>query len=125
MAATDGRQRSARPGRGRDACRRWRSAITSIRSQLDRRTDVCDDNELVRPEPRAGGYAPPTALTPGYCALSMLFSDWDRSGRRDLRVSNDRHTTTCDGAGAALAHRRPAQPPRLYTEADGWAEVQI
>ena len=26
----------------------------------------------------------------GYCALSMLFSDWDRSGRRDLRISNDR-----------------------------------
>ena len=31
-------------------------------------------------------YAPPTRSLPGWCTLSMLFSDWDRSGRRDLRV---------------------------------------
>ena len=52
----------------------------------------CDDNELVRP--KADGHrlrAGRLALTPGYCTLSMLFSDWDRTGRRDLRVSNDRH----------------------------------
>ena len=28
--------------------------------------------------------------SPGYCTLSILFSDWDGSGRRDLRVTNDR-----------------------------------
>ena len=39
----------------------------------------------------SSGFAPPQALEPGYCTLSMLFSDWDRSGRRDLRVANDRH----------------------------------
>ena len=50
----------------------------------------CDDNELIRPNPAGTGYGPPDTLAPGYCALSMLFSDWDRSGRRDLRVSNDR-----------------------------------
>ena len=53
----------------------------------------------------------------------MLFSDWDRSGRRDLRVSNDRHYYT-DGEGPAVAGRA-GQPPRLYTAADGWVTMQI
>ena len=48
-------------------------------------------NEFLRPDVDGSGYGPPIALAPGYCALSMLFSDWDRSGRRDLRISNDRH----------------------------------
>ena len=52
---------------------------------------VCDDDQLVRPDASGRQYAPPEALSPSYCTLSMLFSDWDRSGRRDLRVSNDRH----------------------------------
>src|SRR5204862_1725811 len=47
----------------------------------------CDDNALYRPRSQGAGYAAPTRLSPGYCSLSMLFSDWDRSGRRDLRVS--------------------------------------
>ena len=51
----------------------------------------CDDNQLVRPDADGGRYAAPVALSPGWCSLSVLFSDWDRSGRRDLRVSNDRH----------------------------------
>ena len=33
------------------------------------------------PTARAQAYAAPIALDSGYCALSMLFSDWDRSGR--------------------------------------------
>ena len=54
----------------------------------------------------------------------MLFSDWDRSGRRDLRVSNDRHYYDCDGEeqlwriapgrAAAPLHRRR----RLGADAD-------
>ena len=39
----------------------------------------------------AGGYGAAIALSPGYCTLSVLFSDWDRSGRGDLRMANDRH----------------------------------
>src|SRR5438132_11941833 len=50
---------------------------------------LCFDNELVRPRANAQAYAAPIPLTPSWCALSMLFSDWDRSGRSDLRVSND------------------------------------
>ena len=49
---------------------------------------TCDTNVLMRPI--AGGYDA-TTLAPGFCALSMLFSDWKRQGRADLRISNDRH----------------------------------
>ena len=49
---------------------------------------TCHDNYLHRP---AGvGYARPTALRPGHCSLSVLFSDWNRDGVPDLRISNDR-----------------------------------
>ena len=81
-------------------------------------------NELVRPMRPARGYAAPIPLTPGYCALSMLFSDWDRSGRRDLRVSNDRHyydrtaRSSCGGSS-------PGDAPRLYTADDGWVRMQV
>src|SRR5437773_10938873 len=52
---------------------------------------LCLDNELVRPSAAAPRFGSPIPLTPSWCALSMLFSDWDRSGRMDLRVSNDEH----------------------------------
>lgn len=51
--------------------------------------EACDANELHRPE--GGGYGEPISLEPGFCALSMLFSDWRRIGAPDLRISNDRH----------------------------------
>ena len=50
----------------------------------------CQVNELLRPASTGDGYGPPIPLAPGYCALSVLFTDWDGSGRRDLRISNDR-----------------------------------
>ena len=53
----------------------------------------------------------------------MLFSDWDRSGRRDLRVSNDRHYYR-DGE-EQLWRIEPGQPPRAYTRAEGWARLRI
>ena len=85
-------------------------------------TRVCDDNQLFRPADD-GTYGPATALRPGFCTLSMLFSDWDRSGRRDLRVSNDRHYYR-DGR-EQLWRIEPGQPPREYTEADGWQHMEI
>ena len=75
---------------------------------------ACDDNLLVRPEP--GGvarYAPPIPLSPGFCTLSILFSDWDRSGRRDLRVTNDRQYYR-DGQ-EQLWRDRARRGARLYT----------
>ena len=86
-------------------------------------TPVCGDNLLVRPG-REDGYGAPTALDPGFCTLSMLFSDWDRSGRRDLRVTNDRHYYRGDGR-EQLWRVEAGQQPREYTDADGWERLVI
>ncbi len=56
-----------------------------------RNTGTCSDSELVRPDATGRGYGEPVELSPGRCTLSVLFSDWDRSGRRDLRMTNDSH----------------------------------
>ena len=84
----------------------------------------CAPNALVRPAASGNAYAPPVALGPGYCTLSMLFSDWDRSGRRDLRVSNDRNYYGTDGE-EQLWRMEPGGTPRLYTQDDGWVRVQV
>jgi enediyne biosynthesis protein E4 len=60
------------------------------RANPDGPFQACDDNLLLRPNP-TGGYGTREMLSPGYCALSMLFSDWTRNGVPDLRISNDRH----------------------------------
>ena len=83
----------------------------------------CALNYLVRPS-AGGGFAEPIALEPGDCALSLLFSDWSRSGRRDLRVANDRHYFYADGENQ-LWQVLPDEPPRLYTREEGWQQVQI
>jgi len=84
----------------------------------------CASNALVRPDPTGTRYAPPVDLAPGYCTLSMLFSDWDRSGRRDLRVSNDRNYYGADGEEQLWRFAR-GEDPRLYTANDGWVRVQV
>jgi enediyne biosynthesis protein E4 len=84
----------------------------------------CASNALFRPDPAGPGFAPPVPLAPGYCALSMLFSDWDRSGRRDLRASNDRNYYGTDGE-EQLWRFAPGEAPRLYTADDGWVRVQV
>ncbi len=81
----------------------------------------CADNTLLRPD--GDHYASPIALSPGWCTLSVLFSDWDRSGRMDLRVANDRHYYI-DGS-EQLWRVAPGEDPRLYTAADGWEEIAI
>ncbi len=85
--------------------------------------DRCDVSWLVRPDASGSRYAAPVALSPGYCTLSMLFSDWSHSGRRDLRVSNDRHYYT-DGE-EQLWRIALGESPTAYTEADGWRPLQI
>src|SRR2546430_2096895 len=86
---------------------------------------LCLDNELVRPSATGATFGPPSPLTPSWCALSMLFSDWDRSGRRDLRVSNDQHYYLPDEGEEQLWRVTPGEPPRLYTADDGWVRVQV
>ncbi len=84
---------------------------------------ACSDNQLVRPSDTGETFASAIALTPSYCTLSMLFSDWDRSGRRDLRVSNDRHYYR-DGE-EQLWRVDPDERPRQWTGADGWQRVRV
>jgi len=88
--------------------------------------DGCAPGVLVRPNERGDGFGPPVPLAPSWCTLSVLFSDWDRSGRRDLRVSNDRHyyPETSDGA-EQLWRIEPGAAPRQYTAADGWQQLRI
>ena len=47
-----------------------------------------------------------------------------RSGRRDLRMSNDRHYYTRRRA-SSCGGSTPGEAPREYTEADGWRPLQI
>ncbi|TDX25423.1 CRTAC1 family protein [Rhodovulum visakhapatnamense] len=80
---------------------------------------TCDGNELHRAE--AGRYGAPLPLAPGFCALSMLFSDWQRSGRPELRISNDRHYYVSGGYEQMwrldpLAERGPDE---------GWRRVSL
>jgi hypothetical protein len=83
--------------------------------------EACEDSRLLRPS--GGRYDQAIALTPGYCTLSMLFSDWRRSGQRDLRLTNDRHYYR-EGSDQLWRIVR-GEAPRPYTEADGWRPLQI
>jgi hypothetical protein len=85
----------------------------------------CQTNELLRPTSTGDGYGPPIPLAPGYCALSVLFSDWDGSGRRDLRISNDRAYYRQTVGQEQLWRIEPGASPRLYTADEGWARTQV
>jgi enediyne biosynthesis protein E4 len=98
----------------------------AIGNYVDRKEEAfpwgsCTDNWLHRPV--GEGFAPPLPLTPSFCALSMLFTDWNRSGQPSLRVSNDREYYK--GGQEQLWHLDPDQPPRLFTEAEGWKRLRI
>lgn len=84
-------------------------------------TGECSDNMMFRP--RSTVYDDPTPLSPGWCALSMLFSDWDRSGRRDLRITNDRHYYV-DGE-EQLWRVAEGEQPTPYTHDEGWGKLKI
>lgn len=86
---------------------------------------TCEDNALYRPRGDEGpDYSNRLPLTPGYCALSMLFTDWNRSGTPALRVTNDRQYYR--GAGEEqLWAVDPGRSPRLYSRSDGWQHLKI
>ncbi|MGL6211807.1 MAG: FG-GAP repeat domain-containing protein [Paracoccaceae bacterium] len=81
----------------------------------------CTDNWLHRGGET--GFAAPQPLTPSFCALSMLFTDWNRSGMPSLRVSNDREYYK--GGQEQMWHVEPGVEPRLYTADEGWARLRI
>ncbi len=90
------------------------------RTDLDGPFEACDDTLLYRPE--EDRYGPPWHLTPGDCALSMLFTDWGRTGRADLRISNDRHYYVRGGEEQMWAMEAA---PRLYGPEDGWRSYSL
>lgn len=82
---------------------------------------ACQNNQLVRP---AGSqYRAPVALTPSYCALSMLFTSWRGHGAPDLRVSNDRQYYPPEGSEQLW--RVDATSARPYGVDDGWQPLSI
>jgi len=102
--------------------------VLAVGTYIDRMQEAfpwgnCTPNQLYYPAP-GGGYQAPVALTPGFCALSILFTDWNRSGAVSLRVSNDREYYK--GGQEQLWHV-PADggAPALYTEAEGWSRLRI
>jgi len=104
---------------------RW--PTIAVGNYVDRRAPgapfgTCHDNHLYRPDGERG-WGPRRLLRPGYCALSVLFSDWNRDGEPDLRVSNDRQYYR---GGAEQLWRLPAgASPQAYTRAQGWRELKI
>lgn len=85
------------------------------------RSFECADHLLIRPS--VEGYEAPHSLSPGWCTLSALFSDWGGTGRVDLRLANDRHYYL-EGE-EQLWRIEPGRRPSLYTSGDGWETLEI
>ena len=75
---------------------------------------TCDDTLLYRP--KDARYDAPAALSPGYCALSVLFSDWNCRAAPICAV--ERPSLLC--ARWAGTDVGDGGHPRLYTEVEGW-----
>jgi hypothetical protein len=93
---------------------------------------TCHANQLHRPAthdatpndaPRVPDYSDPLPLAPGYCALSMLFTDWNKTGIDALRVTNDRHYYR--GGEEQLWRLDTGRYPRLLGRAEGWEPLVI
>ena len=104
----------------------------AIGNYINRDEDIspwgsCTDNWLHRPETVDGKsarrFGAPLPLKPSFCALSMLFTDWNKSGTPSLRVSNDREYY--EGGQEQLWHVEPGKAPALYTDAEGWKVLRI
>lgn len=80
--------------------------------------EACDVNELHRVSSSKDYVI--TELDPGYCALSMLFSDWQRSGTQDLRISHDRHYYVSGGS-----EQMWAMPELKLRDGDGFKPISI
>ncbi len=100
----------------------------ALGSYIDRTQEInpwgsCTDNWLLRPRSGSAGFDKPVVLKPSFCTLSMLFTDWNRSGTQSLRVSNDREYYL--GGTEQLWHVDPGQPPALFTAKEGWKPLKI
>ncbi len=101
----------------------------AVGNYIDRFEDLepwgsCTDNWLHRPVSASERrFAPPAPLNPSYCPLSILFTDWNRSGTPSLRVSNDREYYK--GGQEQMWKLPPGGTPELYTQAEGWRYLRI
>jgi hypothetical protein len=94
------------------------------RTQVDEPWGHCTPNTIQRPSsPGARRYSGSLPLKPSFCALSMLFSDWNRSGTQALRISNDREYYK--GGQEQLLRLETGKAPAFYTAAEGWRKLQI
>jgi hypothetical protein len=85
---------------------------------------TCEANVLARPGAGTSlSYGEPVSLQPGYCALSMLFTDWNKTGEPALRVTNDRQYYR-DGQ-EQLWRVPPGGAPRQYSSSQGWKPLKI
>ncbi|WP_298985791.1 CRTAC1 family protein [uncultured Roseibium sp.] len=87
---------------------------------------TCHDNFLFRPQGATDGsvrYPEANRLSPGFCTLSILFTDWNRSGEPALRISNDRHYYR--GGEEQLWSVPSGRPARPFRRADGWQHLKI
>lgn len=97
-----------------------------ISPELPNGSFTCEDDQLYQPASTGTGFGSPVVLSPSWCTLSLLFSDWDRSGRRDLRVSNDRnYFSDYSGGGEQLWRIDGSSAPVQYTAADGWQPLRL
>ena len=78
----------------------------------------CTENWLLRPNAAQNGFGTRIPLKPSFCSLSMLFTDWNRSGTPSLRVANDREYY--EGGQEQMWKLPPGEAPKLYTADDGW-----
>jgi hypothetical protein len=99
----------------------------AIGNYIDRAEEIspwgsCTPNMLHRPDD-GGAFAAPLELKPSFCALSMLFTDWNRSGTPSLRISNDREYY--EGGQEQMWTLTPGAEPKVLTPADGWKTLRI
>ncbi|MBX9457509.1 MAG: CRTAC1 family protein [Rhizobium sp.] len=106
---------------------RW--PTLAIGTYVDRHEEMfpwgsCTDNWLIRPQDaEADAFADPLPLKPSFCPLSMMFTDWNRSGTPSLRVSNDREYYK--GGQEQMWRVEPGKAPTLYTAEEGWKYLRI
>lgn len=84
---------------------------------------TCDDNRIVRSGNKEAAFSNNLALSPSYCSLSALFTDWNNTGNFDLRVTNDRQYHR--GGQEQLWSVEVGKKPKAYGTKDGWRKLVI
>lgn len=92
-------------------------------STLDTHNASASDRSIDNDEHGRPTYSNTQSLSPGYCALSLLFTDWNKNGTDALRVTNDRHYYR--GGEEQMWRMDTGRYARLFSRAEGWEPVVI